>query len=132
MKRTPTADQINVAIAEHLGWHAENSQNKFSALIFNPQGNSAKRWVKNTGGEWVDMWINGAHFPSYCTDLNACHEMEKHIHRSQMQAYCHYINSTVQGTMDVSTNMMLYFSHVHATARQRAEAFLRAVGKWKE
>ena len=42
-------------------------------------------------------------FPNYHGDLNAMHEAEKVI--AEM---------------------------VHATARQRAEAFLRTIGKWKE
>ena len=56
----------------------------------------------------------------YCTDLNAMHEAEKHIynHNNMWSAYYYEISAGP-------------FS-LHATARKKAEAFLKALGKWKE
>ena len=56
----------------------------------------------------------------YCKDLNAMHEAEKTLSIASM-----YV-------MEVQLKYVLsarefYF---HATARQRAEAFLRTLGKW--
>ena len=56
--------------------------------------------------------------PDYCNDLNAMHEAEKYI-------------------MDESS--ILYKEELekvsciwHSTAKQKAIAFLKAIGKWKE
>ena len=62
----------------------------------------------------------------YCTDLNAMHEAETHIPDSLVHIYGNKIG-TVTGAEDSSC-----LSFYGATARQRAEAFLRTLGKWKE
>lgn len=56
----------------------------------------------------------------YCTDLNAMHDAEKLIynHNSMWTAYYYAIGAGP-------------FS-LHATARKKAEAFLKALGKWEE
>jgi len=58
--------------------------------------------------------------PNYCRDLNAMHEAEKLIynHNNMWTAYYYAIGAGP-------------FS-LHATARKKAEAFLRALGKWEE
>lgn len=56
------------------------------------------------------------HTPNYCTDLNAMHEAEQIIMDTDLFFdYC------------LHTGPLL-----RATARQRAEAFLRTLGKWEE
>ncbi len=60
--------------------------------------------------------------PDYCSDLNAMHDAEKMLSNANM-----YV-------MEVQLKYVLspgefYF---HASARQRAEAFLRTLGKWEE
>jgi hypothetical protein len=63
---------------------------------------------------------------NYCSDLNAMHEAEKVLAPKNWNNF--------------SENWHNYYMHlrrgdadraIHATARQRAEAFLRTVGKWK-
>lgn len=60
--------------------------------------------------------------PDYCTDLNAMHEAEKVImHADLLFEYGMHISNSHQ------------FEYLlRATARQRAEAFLRTLGKWEE
>jgi len=55
----------------------------------------------------------------YCNDLNAMHDAEKFIykHNNMWNAYYYAIGAGP-------------FS-LHATARKKAEAFLRAIGKWE-
>ena len=60
--------------------------------------------------------------PNYCTDLNAMHEAEKTLSETNMFVMAHYIERFV------SRHGQHYF---HATARQRAEAFLRTLFLWK-
>lgn len=64
---------------------------------------------------------------NYCSDLNAMHEAEKVLLKEWKDGcvlwleYTHYL-------------MLICSAHLseHATARQRAEAFLRTLGKWEE
>jgi hypothetical protein len=58
--------------------------------------------------------------PDYLNDLNAIHEAEKVLNNVQRERY----------------RTELVYSHagrdVFATAAQRAEAFLRTIGKWED
>lgn len=56
----------------------------------------------------------------YCSDLNAMHEAEKTIykHNNLWTAYYYAVGAGP-------------FS-LHVTARKKAEAFLRTIGKWEE
>jgi len=61
--------------------------------------------------------------PDYCTDLNAMHEAEKTLTDANMFVMAHHIERLV------SAHGQHYF---HATAHQRAEAFLKTLGKWED
>lgn len=73
--------------------------------------------------------------PDYLNDLNAMHEAEKVLTRhqdvfqSQQQNYLMQLRSVAKRADDRET---LMWECVHATAPQRAEAFLRTIGKWIE
>ena len=77
---------------------------------------------KECGGSWRFQ------IPDYLTDLNAMHEAEKVLTEKGVNAWWTYVgfihrhNPTPFGTETA----------VHATAAQRAEAFLRALGLWEE
>jgi hypothetical protein len=60
--------------------------------------------------------------PDYLNDLNAMHDAEKVLNEKQEDI----MNSTLWDIMDGRKYLW------HATVSQRAEAFLRTVGKWKE
>jgi hypothetical protein len=68
-----------------------------------------------------DGWVVDC--PRFCTDLNAMHEAEKTLTDANMFVMAHHIERLV------SAHGQHYF---HATARQRAEAFLLTSGKWEE
>jgi hypothetical protein len=53
----------------------------------------------------------------YCNDLNAMHEAEKVLIFEDWESYCEKLGGSFRGC-------------AHATARQRAEAFLLTLGKW--
>jgi len=64
--------------------------------------------------------------PNYHGDLNAMHEAEKVLNPEQ---YSPYLTELMrQNTADDSTELGSY----HATAAQRAEAFLRTIGQWED
>jgi hypothetical protein len=60
--------------------------------------------------------------PDYCTDLNAMHEAEKVLTDDQREVFYPRNLGAWQRPFNV----------IYATARQRAEAFLRVLGKWEE
>lgn len=64
--------------------------------------------------------------PDYCVDLNAMHEAEKTIFPYYATVYSNKLARVTGAEMSDDTD---YFC---ATARQRAEAFLRTLGKWEE
>lgn len=65
--------------------------------------------------------------PDYLNDLNAMHEAEKTlIDASVRYDYLSTLDSVVGHPKEAT------FAAVHATARQRAEALLRTIGKWQE
>lgn len=98
-----TDEQINKAIAEACGWNDQ------------PVVRTNKR-----GAVWV------TESPDYCDDLNAMHEAEKSIFPYYATVYSNKLAKVTGAEMSDDTD---YFC---ATSRQRAEAFLRALGKWEE
>ena len=100
-----TDEQINVAIATHCGW------------------TDIRDDVWHGANMGVDEHGLRSQIPSYCDDLNAMHEAEKTLTDTNMFVMAHYIERLV------SARGQHYF---HATARQRAEAFLLTLGKWEE
>jgi hypothetical protein len=107
-----TDEQINAAIAEACGWteigECENGG-------FRLRGLPSDRFEAHRKP-----------IPNYCTDLNAMHEAEKTLtDYEQIYAYVDYL----QNRDDWHTHLLLLATHI--TARQRAEAFLRTLGKWE-
>ena len=112
--------EINIAIAETMGW------------------TECRAAIKGAGG--------GTRFPTahgkppgrkyeadcldYCNDLNAMHEAEACI-GARWVTYCNILLEIVEPEPR-SLEVCHYWNLLHATARQRAEAFLRTLGKWKE
>lgn len=104
-----TNEQINIAIAESLG-------------EIDPR-------YTTTGGFIASYVINGVTvgfhgLPNYTADLNACHEMVRHLTDDE---YAKYSQSLLQ--LVGSFTRPRYHD---ATARQRCEAYLRTIGKWIE
>jgi hypothetical protein len=98
-----TDKEINVAIAQACGW----------------------KEVRVNGNAGIYKGFdNGAELrpdlPDYCTDLNAMHEAETTLSDDQLWRMAREIERNEE---------QWYF---RATARQRAEAFLRTLGKWED
>jgi hypothetical protein len=64
--------------------------------------------------------------PDYLSDLNAMHEAEKVLMYKQQIDFMEWLGMCCD---DYGHKAWKY---VHATAAQRAEAFLRTLGKWEE
>jgi hypothetical protein len=90
-------------------------------------------WKRGYGSS-LTMWCNPSgtpigFTPNYPADLNAMHEAEKMLTKEQIW---HYITRLVELTgaewTDSYSEVMVV---AHATAAQRAKAFLCVIGKWK-
>ena len=102
---TPEAQRI--AIAEACGWRCTASFKGAFAC-----------WVRPDGMDHQTELL-----PDYLNDLNAMHEAEKtltYAQGGQMTVWIQHMNCAGYGPQ------------LFATAPQRAEAFLRTLGKWEE
>jgi hypothetical protein len=69
--------------------------------------------------------------PDYLNDLNAMHEAEKVLNPEQRAEFIRCIWDQVAPSCTNYINHACYFI-AHATAAQRAEAFLRTLNLWKD
>jgi hypothetical protein len=118
-------EQQRIAIAEIYGWRGISP--KF-LVGYAP-------WRKETYSDRVNACPVGDLYcipldplPEYLSDLNAMHEAEKVLDAGQWDDYQQQLREQVRGKgahpRDISSS--------HATASQRAEAFLRTLGLWEE
>lgn len=106
-----TDQEINIAIAKVCGWTFALSKDWPDGMAF-----------KERNAVRLPVWTND--IPNYCGDLNAMHEAEEKVPITN-----YYENLCACNT----DRVLIGYRHLwHATARQRAEAFLRTLGKWKE
>jgi hypothetical protein len=64
----------------------------------------------------------------YLIDLNAMHEAETVLTPEQQWPYAQALFRVLESAGVLSSS----FATLHASAAQRAEAFLRTIGKWEE
>jgi len=122
-------DEQRIAIAEVCGWRWEppywcNPSGKLHQTFWPTDSKSAHARV----------------LPDYLEDLNAMHEAEKTLTEEQREVYAaelycllpydenHGPNPDCPEDGDIMTASN--FQVAHATAAQRAEAFLRTLSKW--
>lgn len=67
--------------------------------------------------------------PDYLTDLNAMREAEKTLTKEQIQTYKNRLCDLAPCSL---SDTFGYWPVIHAIAAQRAEAFLRTIGKWTD
>ena len=75
--------------------------------------------------------------PDYLNDLNDLHEAEKVLQGMQLRRYSHYVWCIKIGITPYESNdedktidFLQAYHLLQATAKQKSEAFLRAIGKW--
>ena len=76
-------------------------------------------------GELVN-YLDECSIPDYLNDLNAMHSAEKSLGEIERERYTDNICGITPCNYDG------WFSCAHATAAQRAEAFLKTIGKWED
>ena len=108
-------EEQRIAIAEACGW--KNADHP-DVMKLKHGWTMPEKWCMDPNGV---LRFNHDR-PNYLKDLNAMHEAEKVLNEKQEDI----MNSTLWNIMDGRKYLW------HATASQRAEAFLRTIGKWKE
>jgi hypothetical protein len=106
-----TNEQINIAIAEACGWQFVTYKETFAKP---PNGGPCQ-------------YKEG--IPNYYNDLNAMHEAEKVLTNEQWHKYDEELYIiTGSSLLDEAQRK----KRIHTTAPQKAEAFLKTLGKWEE
>ena len=91
----------------------------------------------NFGNDKTITWV----LPDFCNDLNTMHEAQNSLRGFNSDLYANILCDLIKaGKIDNYTQKLGapqlswhgVFSVANANARQRAEAFLRTIGKWKE
>jgi hypothetical protein len=108
-----------IAIAEACGWKQITRDNK-PEEIWEHQ----KHPLKICRGE--------SNLPNYLGDLNAMHEAEKMLYGNPNlpKKYTQQIKNAIRREAGVTKAQIDFDVCITATATQRAEAFLRTIGKW--
>lgn len=121
---TPQAQRIAIATACGLGWKPEWSDSGYT---------SWEEYVARCGIE-----VLNEHIPDYLEDLNAMHEAEQLIDKLPVDTRSLWLDTLAVCCKwpDVKNAAELRFETQYlcarATASQRAEAFLRTLGLWKD
>lgn len=116
-----TEEQINIAIAESLGWRRVKTD--IEVFVFPPNSKSGIGYLtKDLNHPRILGFL-----PNYAGDLNATNEMENAL--TDPGDFCAYAEELCKVVSRRKTDGPTYAS-VSATARQRAEAYLRTIGKW--
>lgn len=114
-------EKQRIAIAEACGW-----------------SDVRKQWIGYGGGDYEDLLGvcpqsgDTVLVPDYLNDLNAMHEAEKVLNADQLNALDYNLD-VIMDRVPRRFDRMSWHAHKQtATAAQRAEAFLRTIGKWEE
>lgn len=112
-----TKEQQRITIAITCGWKNIQQNPKTDTWFGTPPKTRKHPW---------DVLI-----PDYLTDLNAMHEAEKVLNTDELRLK--YANLLVLRTEEgPDARWWIKWQAAHATAAQRAKAFLRTLNLWNE
>ena len=136
-----TDQEIDWAIAEHLGWKVYQVNFAFRSWInFYPPG--SKEANLNTEAHQELSWdefrlLQGQRdmalpiqltCPNYSTDLNAMHEAVASLTELELSRYADEVcDLAYDGSQDADIQMILKMG-----ASELAECYVRAIGKWRD
>lgn len=125
--RIMKTNEQRIAIAEACGWKLQNVENLSVGEVLA----YGRRWWRHAGDKTISTLSN---LPDYLNDLNAMHEAEKVLSHEQKLKYYHHICGSVRRENGQSDHETIYvpLHTTHATAPQRAEAFLKTLHLWTE
>ena len=116
-------EEQRIAIAEACGW--KNADHP-DVMKLKHGWTMPEKWCMDPNGV---LRFNHDR-PNYLNDLNAMHCAEEMFADDQWVEYRENIRTVVLGPVRYVSQWCK--ADIHSTARQRAEAFLRTIGKWKE
>lgn len=135
-----TLEAQRIAIAEHCGFawyripHSEKHSRGPLRSLFLPAVHELDQdpiWmVRADGTERIANWQymrDEGHVPNYTEDLNDMRDAAITLNPHQRQEFAKRLRPKYK-----ICPLLDYFEVANATAEQRAEAFLKAVGKWKD
>lgn len=119
-----TDQEINIAIAKACGWRFVPEHDRMT-----PQGHEVagypQRWIGPDNMEYFE----DIPYPDYCNDLNAMHEAWQTLTEPEHHKWTIILQGIVQRDGHITGPCR---SVSNATARQRADAFLRVKKLWVE
>jgi hypothetical protein len=107
-------EKQRIAIAEACGWR-EILKYPIAYLLPPLRGIDPKNGIRRV-------------IPDYLNDLNACADMVKSLTANQKEEYAEELRWIVDDSTDAD---YIEFYFTNANAAQRAEAFLKTIGKWE-
>ncbi len=122
------AQAQRIAIGTACGWVRKKGEPITYGGVSIPHG-----WIQS-----MEVRKPGKHrfrvrLPDYLNDLNACAAMEATLTDEQRKAYYDALGNFPSFCQFVKSNVVTRPHRViSATAAQRAEAFLRTLGKWED
>ena len=127
-----TQQEQRSAIAQACGWSLRTVANYWDCGIYRPDG--SRSLVTYSDGDqdhnrtWADC-VRDKHFPDYLNDLNEMHEAENNLEKMNKAEFavqlCRVAGKDWPNGIGGGS-----FIHIHATAAQRAEAFLKTLNLW--
>lgn len=118
-----TKEEMRVAIAEAMGYKG--------CVDVNCDWRKASHLHKD-GKVYFPESFSIPMYPDYPNDLNAMAEAENTLTDEQWSRYRDLINEMAYQWACEHRPEWKYFRRESCTSSQRAEAFLRTVGKWKD
>lgn len=111
-------EEQRIAIAESVGWKHQKGEEPVYGGSFQAAG-----WFSPKGkfhkSDWTFKSVFG--LPDFVGDLNAMHSVEATLTADRARDYHNQLGRMAAG------GAWIWF----ATAAQRAEAYLRTIGKWR-
>jgi hypothetical protein len=118
-------EKQRIAIAEACGWKMHDHPD----CLAKKEGwvsRGWETWVMNPSG----LLVFKHDIPKYLNDLNAMHQAEKVLTKNKSMEYAFRLaDSWILNGEDKQPDLVRGFC---ATAAERAEAFLKTIGKWEE
>jgi len=120
-----TPEQQRIKIAEACGWTCCGCIEGCPPFGLHPMFNVKDYSVKQV----IAMEVPIGDLPDYLNDLNAMHEAERTLTDNQRM---HFRGELVEMMRPKYGFESACLMAIHATAKQRAKAFLRTLNLWKE
>ena len=118
-------EKQRIAIAEACGWKMHDHPD----CLAKKEGwvsRGWETWVMNPSG----LLVFKHDIPNYLNDLNAMHQAEKVLTKNKSMEYAFRLaDSWILNGEDKQPDLVRGFC---ATAAERAEAFLKTIGKWED